>query len=249
MKSGKIGLIEVLLIAGIVISVVLGLTFHFKNTEQQRTDDWIRSIASGEESERRETSYREEISEDRERVSILTPETAEIPIDPAVYEDPADRKIDFTALLEVNPDIIAWIFIPGTNIDYPVLCAPEGMDEDHYLRRDINGKYNSHGCIYARRSEMAEDGSISVIYGHNMRDGTMFGSLTYVDADELFLYTPTAVRRYVFENEEIRDPEELYLAGDSYDLTLCTCTRDGSQRYLKHYTLSPPTSSDPFNNS
>ena len=93
---------------------------------------------------------------------------------------------------------------------------------------------------------MAEDGSIAIIYGHNMRDGTMFGTLTDVDADELFLYTPTDVRRFVFEKEEIRNPDELYLAQGPYNLTLCTCTWDGSRRYLKHYTLSPPTSSDPF---
>ena len=240
MKLGKFGLLEVLLIVGIIISIVFALFFHFKNTEQQRTDDWIRNIASGKESNWEKISEQGEMSEDHERVSILTPENAEIP------KDPADRKIDFAALLEVNFDIIAWLSIPGTDIDYPVLCAPEGMDEDYYLRRDINGKYNSHGCIYARRSEISEDGSITIIYGHNMRDGTMFGSLTDVDSGELFLYTPTAARVYVFEMEEIRDPEELYPAGDPYDLTLCTCTRDGSRRYLKHYTLSPPTSSDPF---
>lgn len=240
MKLGKFGLLEVLLIVGIIISIVFALFFHFKNTEQQRTDNWIRSIASGKESNWEKISEQGEMSEDHERVSILTPEKAEIP------KDPADRKIDFAALLEVNSDIIAWLSIPGTDIDYPVLCAPEGMDEDYYLRRDINGKYNPHGCIYARKSEMNEDGSITMIYGHNMRDGTMFGSLTDVDSGELFLYTPTAARVYVFEMEEIRDPEELYPAGDPYDLTLCTCTRDGSRRYLKHYTLSPPTSSDPF---
>lgn len=243
MKLGKFGLLEVLLIVGIIISIVFALFFHFKNTEQQRTDNWIRSIASGKESNWEKISEQGEMSEDHERVSILTPEKAEIP------KDPADRKIDFAALLEVNSDIIAWLSIPGTDIDYPVLCAPEGMDEDYYLRRDINGKYNPHGCIYARKSEMNEDGSIKIIYGHNMRDGTMFASLTNTEIGELFLYTPTDERRYLFEKKEIRDPENVYLASAPYELTLCTCTSDGSCRYLGHFVLSPPAPSDPFKGS
>jgi len=243
MNRGKLGYIEAVLIAGIVVSAVFALFFHYRNTEQQRTDDWIRRIASGEETDQRETGF------DHERVRVLTSEEPGIPQSYAVSNDPVSRKIDFAALLEINPDIIAWIYIPGTDIDYPVFCAPEGMDEDHYLRRDIKGRYNSHGGIYVRRSEIAEDGSIKIIYGHNMRDGTMFASLTNTEIGELFLYTPTDERRYLHEKKEIRDPEDVYLASAPYDLTLCTCTSDGSCRYLAHFALSPPAPSDPFKGS
>ncbi|WP_051188540.1 class B sortase [Proteocatella sphenisci] len=71
-----------------------------------------------------------------------------------------------------NPDTIAWIEIPGTGIDYPVM---QSDTNSYYLRRTFNRQYNITGSIFADyRNSPDFDNQNTVIYGHNMRDGSMF---------------------------------------------------------------------------
>ena len=65
-------------------------------------------------------------------------------------DDPMQRKIDFKALQEINPDVYAWISIPGTNIDYPVLQSATEAD-DYYLNTTIDGKHGYPGSIYTEK--------------------------------------------------------------------------------------------------
>lgn len=91
-------------------------------------------------------------------------------------EDPwLTRRIDFVGLKEINPDIVAWLTIPGTPVDYPVLKNPY---DDYYLYRDYIGQYQYTGSVFMRAC-VAEDflGEHTILYGHNMRDGQMFGFL------------------------------------------------------------------------
>ncbi|HHV39176.1 MAG TPA: class B sortase [Tepidimicrobium sp.] len=77
-------------------------------------------------------------------------------------------------LKDINEDIMGWISIPGTNIDYPVV---QGKDNDYYLDRDVYGNSSRHGSIFMDyRNNISKDKNI-IIYGHHMRDGTMFGEL------------------------------------------------------------------------
>ena len=92
----------------------------------------------------------------------------------------------FARLVERNPDFIGWISSEGTNLDYPVMQT--GTDrEDYYLRRDFNGEYDNYGTPYLDEhcTLGADDQSTNlIIYGHNMKTGTVFGSLTgYKEAD------------------------------------------------------------------
>ena len=91
--------------------------------------------------------------------------------------DSADEfNIDWKKLKEFNPDVVAWICIPDTNISYPVL---QGKDNDEYLRHDINHKYSKAGCIFIESSNANpfEDYN-TVIYGHNLQSsGMMFSDL------------------------------------------------------------------------
>ena len=88
----------------------------------------------------------------------------------------------------LNEDSAGWIKIDGTVIDYPVMQTPE--DEQYYLNRDFDGKYSAYGCIIADTDSVigtgtrAEDytdgtrpGTNIILHGHNMKNGTMFGSL------------------------------------------------------------------------
>lgn len=83
---------------------------------------------------------------------------------------------EFEALYKINPDIVGWISIPDTNVDYPVVQRRDKTD--YYLYRDFYGNQVARGCIYVR--EMCDVFAPSdnvVIYGHRMQDGSMFADL------------------------------------------------------------------------
>ena len=83
---------------------------------------------------------------------------------------------DFAGLKEINEDCVAWIYIEDTEINYPVV---QGSDNSYYLKHLIDGKWNSSGCIFLDfRVDRYMSDRHSIIYGHHMKDGTMFSGLT-----------------------------------------------------------------------
>ena len=87
-----------------------------------------------------------------------------------------DVKIDSNKLIEKNSDTVAWIRVNNTNINYPVVKA---NDNDYYLNHDYNKKWNVGGWIFADyRNQFDGTDKNIVIYGHAMRNKTMFGSLS-----------------------------------------------------------------------
>lgn len=103
-------------------------------------------------------------------------QTEEDPEDLSVY-GVTDRSIDWGSLQEeVNKDIYGWIVVPGTVIDYPVLQHPEKTD--YYLEYNLDGTKGRPGCIYSQRMNSKDwSDRNTVLYGHNMRVGTMFAGL------------------------------------------------------------------------
>ena len=92
---------------------------------------------------------------------------------------------EFCALFEVNPDIVGWILVEDTNIDYPVTQRPS--EKDYYLKRDFYGKHSSRGCIYAREEcDIFSPTGVVTLYGHMMKDGTMFGYLHNFDSQSYY---------------------------------------------------------------
>ena len=94
---------------------------------------------------------------------------------------PADAEIirlqnmDIQALREINRDVLGWICIGGTGVDYPLL---RGADNEHYLKYDWKNKQNVSGSIFMERENAADFSDFNtIIYGHNMRSGAMFGGL------------------------------------------------------------------------
>lgn len=99
---------------------------------------------------------------------------------PEESTEPAAELRDLTELFAQNPDCIGWLCIPGTQIDYPVMFTPE--EPQRYLRRSFYGAYSQSGVPFL--DFRCNENSNLILYGHNMRNGTMFGSLTcYTDAD------------------------------------------------------------------
>ena len=98
-----------------------------------------------------------------------------------------DNPIDFAAQKEINPDIYAWINIPGTVVDYPVLQSPE--DDLYYLRRGLDRKYDVGGVIFSQSHNSLDfTDPVTVLYGHDMRgygEG-MFAALHYFEDVDFF---------------------------------------------------------------
>lgn len=113
-----------------------------------------------------------------------------------------DIPIDFAALKEKNPDVYAWISIPGTAIDYPVLQREN--DNTYYLDHTIDHEEKTEGAIFTENYNNTDfEDPNTVIYGHDMRNGSMFKGLldyrdkTFFDQNkEVLIYTPDAIRHY-----------------------------------------------------
>ncbi len=83
---------------------------------------------------------------------------------------------EYLELFNLNPDLIGWINISGTNINYPVMHTPNWVN--YYLTRDFYGQKDKHGALYADEMANLRNPSDNItIYGHRMQDGTMFADL------------------------------------------------------------------------
>jgi len=105
--------------------------------------------------------------------------------------------IDFNTLKEINSDVMGWIKLEDSNIDYPIVYA---SDNDYYLKHLIDGTENNSGTLFvdARNQHDFLDTN-TVIYGHHMRNGSMFADVeNYKDSDyysthkEIVIETPSA---------------------------------------------------------
>ena len=123
--------------------------------------------------------------------------------------------IDFESLWETNQDVYAWITIPGTAIDYPIL--QHEADDSYYLDYTIDGLKGYPGCIYTERVNSKDfTDNNTVIYGHNMKNGTMFAGLhKFEDADffkehkQVLIYTPEREYDYTIFAAYIYDDRHL----------------------------------------
>lgn len=116
---------------------------------------------------------------------------------PAAEKDAPPITVDFDALQERYPDVIGWLYCEGTPINYPV-CRGETNEE--YLTKSPDGQASSGGSLFADvRCGLPDLADELIIYGHNMRDGSMFGALTkykeqtfYDEHPEMWFCTPSA---------------------------------------------------------
>ena len=84
-------------------------------------------------------------------------------------------EVNFTELLKKNPDTVGWIKVDGTKVNYPIVQAE---DNDYYLSHAFNKRSNAGGWVFADyRVDFKDFGRNTIIYGHNMNNKTMFGSI------------------------------------------------------------------------
>lgn len=157
--------------------------------------------------------------------------------------EPTERPVaerNIQALITENADYIGWLSIDGTNISYPVMHTPS--DPQKYLRRNFYGKYSQSGVPFLDGRCDLQSSNL-IIYGHNMKNGTMFSDLKkYLNtdflnshrtvrletADGVFLFTVTEVRR-----TNTADPwYDRTTCEDGRHLILSTCYGSGKDGRL-----------------
>ena len=117
---------------------------------------------------------------------------------PPQEELPPQILPEYTQLYELNPDMVGWITIEGTRIDYPVMQRKE--ERDYYLYRDFYGEDDIHGCIYVRETcDVFAPSDNVVIYGHRMKDGSMFRDLLQYDKRSFYQNHPTIIFNTLYE--------------------------------------------------
>ena len=117
-------------------------------------------------------------------------------------QEPYISPIDFAGLQGQNSDIYAWIRIDGTCVDDPIVQRVS--DNSFYLRRNFLGNYSYYGCIFTENyNTLTFEDPITVVYGHNILDGDMFGDLIHYTEEDYFnahnqmtVYLPTGEKHY-----------------------------------------------------
>jgi sortase B len=110
---------------------------------------------------------------------------------------------EFKELFELNGDIVGWMSIPGTKIDYPVMQTPD--DAEYYLDRNFDKKSSQRGCLFVHGDADVFAPSDNVtVFGHHMRDGSMFAQLdkykkkSFWEANR-YVYFDTLTERNTYE--------------------------------------------------
>ena len=141
-------------------------------------------------------------------------EATEPPPLPELFDNPYQDS--FLA----NEDMAAWLQIPDTDIDYPVMWTPR--DENYYLYRDFEGRDNKNGCLILDTDSSLDPLTTNlIIHGHNMRSGAMFGNLTdyedfsfYEKHKQISLYTEECQRNYeviaVFRSQVYKKSDKVF---------------------------------------
>lgn len=141
------------------------------------------------------------------------------------------RDVDFESLQRnENKDIYAWIYIPDTNIDYPIV--QHSSDNTYYLNHNLNGTKGYPACIYTELENRKDFSDFqTVIYGHNMRDGSMFHDLRYYQEADYLAEHPYI---YIYEGESVYQ-YRIFAAYQYSDAHLLSLVQDDAakQQYVQ----------------
>lgn len=137
-------------------------------------------------------------------------------------EEP-EIPIDFQALQKLNPDVYAWITVAGTAVDYPIVQSSD--DNSYYLNHTVEGEESAEGAIFTEDYNRKDfEDPNTVIYGHNMKNGTMFRTLhdfadrSFFDENrDITIYLPDEIRHYKIFAAYLYDSRHLLMSYDFGD--------------------------------
>ncbi len=209
----------ILFLAGAIVCTAVACAG--KETQSQAENEYDKlagqtSVSATEEPETDPEVTPEATEEPAEKDPLAALEEMGVPI--------PEKTVDFADLQEnTNGDIYAWVYIPDTQIDYPVLQHP--TDNSYYLDYNLDGSRGYPGCIYTEdynRKDFSDPNT--VMYGHNMKNGTMFAGLhKYGDSEYLeehpyvYIYTEEGLLVYEIFAAYQSDDEHILYAHDGFE--------------------------------
>ncbi len=213
-KTPKKALLIISLVCFLIAVVAIVYLIHYYVTLQMQADAY--------ESLREENTITTEVqqTEPSQTQEVETTQELETTEDQPIenLDDAMNRIIDFENLQQnTNADIYAWISIPDTNIDYPILQHP--TNDLYYLDYNLDGTKGYPGCIYSEKKNSQEFTDFNtVLYGHNMKNGSMFHDLhnyedsTYMEEHQyMYIYLPDQTLKYeIFAAYQYDDRHLLY---------------------------------------
>lgn len=175
-------------VMGILVMIVVGCVVYLLGCKRNRNqnEEAYENICSTEESSEEAIIIEEAETETESEPEVLT----------------CEKVYDFEELQETNQDIYAWITVPGTLVDYPVLQSEK---ENYYLNRNLDGSEGYPGCIFTNDCNTKDFSDYNtVLYGHNMKNDSMFGSLHDFESEEFFeenrqIIVYTRGKRFTYE--------------------------------------------------
>lgn len=173
-KKNNIIWIALILLLGIIFafSIYKIISTLHQYSEGEKTYESIASdfVSFNTAATEDDTDKKADIAPDSSGVTDVTTAPEEVP------SGQSPITVDFDALIALNKDVVGWIYCENTPINYPIL---QSTDNDYYLRRMLNGKYNIAGSVFMDYRFKSDFSDIcSIIYGHNMNDDSMFGTFT-----------------------------------------------------------------------
>lgn len=171
MKNSR-KILSAVLIAAAAICLIAAIALTAQRfTDTMQTRNTMDELRTSTEPLPPESSSKPEESPSPSPVPESTPEPVETPT-----PTPSPVVNPYLDSFLANDDMAAWLQIPETDIDYPVMWTPR--DEEYYLRRGFDGARNQNGCLILDTDSCLDPLTTNlIIHGHNMRSGTMFGTL------------------------------------------------------------------------
>lgn len=222
----------VLVVSLAIVAGVLGTVFYIQDkkakeeaarieAEENAAKEVAKAAMTEDEIQALYKEHKKETVVEAEIVEETTEEATEVAEEPETVEaNTSDSPVDWEGLWEVNEDVYAWITVPGTVIDYPIL--QHATDNTYYLNYNIDGSYGYPGCIYTENMNAKDfTDNNTVIYGHNMKNGSMFAGLHQYEERSFFeehpqvlIYTPEKEYEYTIFAAYIYDDRHLLYSFD-----------------------------------
>ncbi len=199
-------IITAVIIVLILIAAASGIYIFFEQINNQQAAEDYSSLSS---------KY-DNASAAAETTAAQATDSSGVPAEP--------NPIDFASLQQnENSDIYAWIKVPGTRVDYPVLRSE--TNDNFYIDHGVNKEYSFAGAIYSQFCNRRDfKDRVTVLYGHNMADNSMFASLhSFEDADffaqnrDMTIYTPDKELSYEIVSAYVGDDSHIMNSYDFYN--------------------------------
>ena len=193
----------IVMLAALAVFLYSGYTLYGFYKEYKKSSDEYDNLENSYAVDQKQESENIDNLEDDDALQSISGQEVR-----TVFEDGEEKTlpvlknpIDFTQLLSVNSDIVGWLRIRALDISYPVV---QGKDNDYYLHRTFEKTDNFAGCLFVNSYNMGDfTDQNTIIYGHNMKNGSMFGKLKNFSDPEVFkksryfwIFTPDFIYQY-----------------------------------------------------